>query len=121
MSTHLLTWKTDEWDYEKLKERLNRYDSGESIQRWSCGNTKNIALGSRVFLTKQGKGYKGIFGSGHIVKEPFEELHFNEAKRKAGKKSLYVMVDFDRLYDPLTEIKIARAELDVFDPKIWDS
>lgn len=121
MSTFLLTWKPDEWGYEKLKERLEAHASGEVIQRWSCGRTKNIPVGSRVFLTKQGKGYKGIFGSGHVTKEPFEEPHFNEEKRIAGKKSLYVLVNFDRLYDPLSEIKIDRSELEAFDPKVWDS
>jgi len=91
MSTFLLTWKPDKWGYEKLQERLVAHASGEVIQRWSCGSTKDISVGSRVFLTKQGKGYKGIFGSGHVTKEPFEESHFNEEKRKAGKKSLSVI------------------------------
>lgn len=121
MSTFLLTWKPDEWGYEKLKERLDLHGAGETIQRWSCGRTKNIPLGARVFLTKQGKGYKGIFGSGYVTQQPFEEPHFNEEKRKAGKTSLYVMVNFDRLYNPLSEIKIDRTELEVFDPKVWDS
>jgi len=121
MSTYLLTWKPDEWGYEKLRERLDRFGAGETRQRWSCGNTKNISVGSRVFLTKQGKGYKGLFGSGYVQEEPFEKPHFNEEKRKAGKTSLFVMVDFDRLYDPLSDIKIERSELDVFGTKIWDS
>lgn len=121
MSTFLLTWKPDEWGYENLQERLEAHASGEVIQRWSCGSTKNIAVGSRVFLTKQGKGCKGIFGSGYVTKEPFEEQHFNEEKRKAGKKSLYVMVNFDRLYDPQSGIKIDRSELEVFDSKVWGS
>lgn len=121
MSTFLLTWKPDEWGYEKLKERLESYASGEVVQRWSCGSTKSISAGSRVFLSKQGKGHKGIFGSGHVTKEPFEEAHFNEEKRAAGKNSLYVMVNFDRLYDPLSEIKVNRSELELFNPKVWDS
>lgn len=121
MITFLLTWKPSEWDYEKLQEHLEAHASGEVIQRWSCGRTKNIPVGSRVFLTKQGKGYNGIFGSGHVTKEPFEEPHFNEEKRKAGKTSLYIMVNFDRLYDPVSEIIINRVELEAFDPKIWDS
>jgi len=31
------------------------------------------------------------------------------------------MVKFDRLYDPLSDIRIDRSELDAFDPKVWDS
>lgn len=121
MSTFLLTWKPDVWSYENLMERVEAHASGDVIHRWSCGSTKNISVGSRVFLTKQGKGYKGIFGSGHVTRAPFEELHFDEEKGKAGEKSLFVMVNFDRLYDPLNEIKIDRTELGAFDPKIWDS
>lgn len=121
MSTFLLTWKQDEWGYKNLQECIEAHAFGEAIQRWSCGSTKNISVGSRVFLTKQGKGSKGIFGSGHVTKEPFEGLHFNEEKRKAGKKSLYIMVNFDLLYDPQSEIKIDRSELQKLDPKVWDS
>ncbi|UYV20770.1 HNH endonuclease [Halomonas qaidamensis] len=31
------------------------------------------------------------------------------------------MVDFDLLYDPQSEIKIDRSELEAFHPKVWDS
>ena len=121
MSTYLLTWKPDEWGYENLKQRLTRFDSGDTIHRWSSGKTKSISVGSRVFLTKQGKGNKGIFGSGHVKHEPVEEPHFNEEKRMAGKTSLFVEVEFDHLYDPMTDIKVDRDELLSLNPTVWDS
>lgn len=31
------------------------------------------------------------------------------------------MANFDRLYYPMSEIKIDRAELEIFDSKVWDS
>lgn len=121
MSTYLLTWKPEEWGYEKLRERLDRFHAGETAQRWSCGRTKTIPSGSRVFLTKQGKGARGIFGSGYVQLGPFEEPHFNEEKRRDGKTSLYVVVDFDQLYDPTSQIKIDRSELEQIDSRVWDS
>ena len=76
MSTYLLTWKPDQWGYESLKQRIASFVEGETIQRWSCGNSKSILMGSRVLLMKQGKGQGGIFGSGRIVREPFEAEHY---------------------------------------------
>jgi len=47
MSAFLLTWKPDEWGYEKLRARLDAHAIGEVVQRCSCGRTKNIPVGSR--------------------------------------------------------------------------
>ncbi|MFC1507839.1 HNH endonuclease [Pseudomonadota bacterium] len=121
MSTYLLTWKPTEWDYEKLKERLDEFESGNTIQRWSCGTTKSIAIGSRVFLMKQGKGARGIFGSGVVEQVPFQDEHYNEEKRKQGKLANYVLVDFNKFYDPLGGIKINDSELFTLHKSIWNS
>ena len=85
LNTYQLTWKPDEWGYEGLKERINAFVAGETTQRWSCGNSKSISIGSRVPLMNQGKGKGSIFGSGNIVREPFEDEHYNHEKRAAGK------------------------------------
>jgi hypothetical protein len=121
LSTYLLTWKPDEWGYEGLKERIDRFVAGETMQRWSCGNNKSISIGSRVLLMKQGKGKGGIFGSGRVVRKPFDEEHYNDEKRAAGKSALYIMVEFDRLYDPMTDIKIDTNEIKSLDDKLWKS
>ena len=121
MATYLLTWKPDQWGYEDLKERIARFDAGDAVQRWSCGTSKSILIDSRVLLMRQGKGKGGIFGSGKVVKEPFQADHYNEQKRAAGKTALYIMVEFDQFYDPAIDIKIDTNEIKSLDDKIWKS
>jgi 5-methylcytosine-specific restriction protein A len=114
MMTYLLTWKPDEWEYKKLQEYIESFNAGHTKQRWSCGTSKSILVGSRVFLMSQGKGKVGIFGSGKVVEAPFEADHYSDAKKTA----LYIMVEFDKLYDPSTQIKIDREEVKRLDDKL---
>jgi 5-methylcytosine-specific restriction protein A len=99
MDAYLLTWKLTEWEYEQLSHYLKRFEEGNETLRWSAGTSKKIPLGSRVFLTKQGLGARGIFGSGFTASEAFEAPHYNEELRKQGKIAIYVDVTFGSLYD----------------------
>jgi 5-methylcytosine-specific restriction protein A len=121
MNTYLLTWKSTKWDYEYLRQVIVEFNAGAKVHRWSCGSTKSIAQGSRVFLMRQGKGEKGIFGSGHVVKSPYEDEHYNETKKDAGKTALYVSIEFDELFDPMTQIKIGTDTLMTLDESVWNS
>lgn len=121
MIAYLLTWKPSEWGDEKLGEYINEFHSGQREQRWSCGGTKNIPEGSLFFLMRQGTGPKGIFGSGEIISKPFVADHYNEAKRLEGKEANYVMVRFDRFFDPTSGIKITADEFKEFHPSLWRS
>jgi len=121
MNTYLLTWKSTEWDYAYLQKVIDDFNAGSKVHRWSCGSTKSIAQGSRVFLMRQGKGEKGIFGSGHVIKTPYEDEHYNEHKRDEGKKALYVLIEFDELFDPMTQIKIGTETLKTLDESVWNS
>lgn len=116
MTAYLLTWKPDEWEYKKLQECIDSFTAGNAIQRWSCGTSKSISIGSRVFLMRQGNG-GGIFGSGKVVESPFEAAHYSDEKRTA----LYIKVEFDRLYDPHDGIKIDREEVRNLDDTLWRS
>lgn len=121
MSTYLLTWNPERWSYKNVQELLKQFASGQTEHKWSCGNTKKIAKGSRVFLIRQGKGETGIWGAGYVTKAPFEEPHFDEEKRNAGKTQLTIMVCFENLFDPMEELKISRTKLDNLDLTIWNS
>lgn len=108
MDTYLLTWNPDktswgrqgiEADIEILRRR-GSVDGG-----WSCGTTKQIPRGSRVFLLQQGTRDRGLVGSGLITREPKLGRHWANRHRKA----MYVGVRWDHLaVEPLIE----RDELD---------
>jgi HNH endonuclease len=105
MPTFLLTWNPErfvEWD--DLAETAAKTARGETYRgNWSSGNTKSIVEGDRLFLLKQGPEPKGIMGSGRAVSGCYEADHWDEAKAAAGRKSLFVEVEFDRILDPESE------------------
>jgi 5-methylcytosine-specific restriction protein A len=121
MQAILLTWKPSKWAVENLKKMIEEHQNGQTTHRWSSGTTKQISVGSRVFLMKQGKGQTGIFGSGEVVREPYEDDHYNADERKAGKQGLFVDVNFDQLYDPTASIPVDRSELREIDERLWNS
>lgn len=121
MDAFLLTWKPSEWGYDHLLDYINNFDSGNTIQRWSCGTSKKIPVGSRVFLIKQGRGDRGIFGSGVTVDSPFNAPHYNEELLAKGKSATYVNVNFEHLFDPRSGIKIGIDELTELHATIWNS
>ncbi len=102
MPTFLLTWNPErfvEWD--DLAETEAMTARGETYRGdWSSGNTKSIVEGDRLFLLKQGPQPRGIMGSGWAVSCCYEADHWDEAKAAAGRKSLFVEVEFDRILDP---------------------
>jgi 5-methylcytosine-specific restriction protein A len=121
MDAYLLTWKPSEWGYDHLLDYIKSFEQGQTTLRWSCGTSKKIPVGSQVFLTKQGKGQRGVFGSGVTVSKPFESPHYNDKLRNLGKTACYVNVDFDSLYDPRTQIKVGFDQLVELHPTIWNS
>jgi 5-methylcytosine-specific restriction protein A len=111
MSRYLLTWNPKNWPMAEFDQYFSQYEQG-AILRWSCGNTKKIIEGDSFFLLKQGAGDKGIIGSGEIVKEPYNELHYMKERAEKGEKALYVDIKFDHLSHPNQAIPIRREELD---------
>lgn len=101
MPTYLLSWNPNHWHWPDLAETAASVMAGERVtEQWSCGNTKVIQAGDRVFLIRLGKAPRGIFGAGHAVSTPFYAPHWNEERRARGDVTLYVMVAFDWLVDP---------------------
>lgn len=65
--------------------------------RWSCGITKRIEPGDRLFLLRQGREPRGIMASGVSRSRPYLDDHWDE--ERSG-KALYVKSRFDALLDP---------------------
>ena len=107
MATYLLTWNPHKWPWKNFEaayrsiRQVGYLDSG-----WSCGVTRRIKEGDRLFLLRQGIEPKGILAAGIATSIPYEAAHFTEK----GKTALYIDTRFDVLLRPETEI-LPRATL----------
>ena len=95
VATYLLSHNPDKsggpdfWnEQKKLLERYGRVDF-----QWSCGNTRRIHPGDRVFLIRLGREPRGIFAAGWVTGRPREGKHWNP--NAPAKTTLYVDVDWD--------------------------
>lgn len=77
-------------------------------EQWSCGVTKKIQTGDRVFLIKLGpEEPTGLMASGQALSSPFPDGHFNNSRGKA----LYIKLRYDVLLNPKEEILLSRTIL----------
>lgn len=97
MNTYLFLWNPKKWDWTTLEQDIEQVDlTGRCSQRWSCGNTKSIQTGDRIFLLKVGTEPKGIIAAGFATSTPFYERHWSGE----NKDTLYIDVDFEVLLNP---------------------
>lgn len=100
---YLLTWNPRNFAWEGFEDDWDAVYMGFRPRfRWSCGNTKRIAVGDRVFMMRLGwrEQVTGIFASGWVTKEPFVDKHWSEEKQ--GSTALYVEFEPDVLLNPDT-------------------
>jgi 5-methylcytosine-specific restriction enzyme A len=114
MATYLLTWNPQKWTWEDLQEDVDELaEKGFVTFRWSCGNSKRIAKGDRVFLLRQGEEPRGVMASGWAESDSFEEIHWREEKAQKGRTTRYVKVRWDVLLNPETESIFPREWLNI--------
>ncbi len=110
MGTYLLTWNPDRWAWTELAQAVDLVrEEGAALRRWSCGNTRKIEAGDRVFLLRQGVEPRGIMASGTVIEPPYEGPHWDP---DISKPALYVDVRFDALLDPGSDDILPRELLD---------
>jgi 5-methylcytosine-specific restriction enzyme A len=96
--TYLFAWNPKRWAWENLDEEIERVSVvGYVDDRWSCGNTKAIPVGSRVFLIRLGVEPKGIIGSGITLSTPELGPHWDLRKAAVGREAPFVDIRFDCL------------------------
>lgn len=101
MPAFLLTWNPDNFNWTTLPQEVADLASGRPVAgSWSCGNTKRIPLGARVFLLRQDSRGRGILGGGWVTRAPFPAAHWDDAKAQRGVMANYVDVEFDALLAP---------------------
>jgi 5-methylcytosine-specific restriction protein A len=105
MSTFLLTWNPAKWNWADLEE-ASYQTTAENPYRdnWSCGNTKRIEKGDRVFLLKQGREPRGILAAGWVISdEVVTRAHWDQDKAQQGETVLSIQAEFERILNPATE------------------
>lgn len=100
MNTYLLTWNPKRWHWDLASDLAMLKTHAFFDGRWSCGRTKRIEPGDRLFLLRQGLEPRGILASGHATSSPHADVHWDGA---LDHEALYVDVRFDALLDPEDE------------------
>jgi hypothetical protein len=72
-------------------------------EAWSCGVTKRIQPGSRLFLLKQGTSPKGIMASGHSTSGVYEDEHWDRRMADAGRTARYIGAEWEIILEPASE------------------
>ena len=122
-STFLLTWNPKKWHWTELRESIAEVrEFGELLGTWSCGRSKRIKTGDRVFLNRQGVEPKGIMASGTATSDVFEEKHWDSEHALRGRSTHYVDVEWEIIIDPETEALLRREILLQEFPQVnWDT
>jgi 5-methylcytosine-specific restriction enzyme A len=125
MQYYLLAWNPKRWIWEDLSELSEQVNAGnEVIIQWSCGVSKKLEKGDRVFLVRLGEEPKGIFASGIVVKGSFLDDHWDDEKASAGRKAYHVLVKFEKLLNPETDNILSRDILiasPLYSEMHWDT
>lgn len=115
MNTFLFAWNPNRWEWDDLDESIEQFKSiGYVERRWSCGNSKSIRKGDRVFLIRLGQEPKGIMGSGYAKSSYYTAPHWDGTKNKTTN---YIDIEFDILIDPKKNIILDKENLIKIDPQ----
>lgn len=113
ISTYLFTWNPQKWNWADLQESIDHLENiGYVVRRWSCGNSKNIKKGDRVFLVRLGEEPRGIMASGYAKSSYYVSPHWDGTE---GKTANYIDIEFDILINPEKNILFDKDNLEKVD------
>ena len=95
----LFAWNPGDWSWPDVNEVISDTCQGKSvIVRWSCANSA-IKPGDKAWLVRLGTPPKGIMATGNVVSEPYDDVHWDEEKAKAGQQQRYVDIELSLVLD----------------------
>lgn len=98
LNTFLFAWNPERWDWEDLQQSIEHLEKvGYVERRWSCGNSKSVRKGDRVFLIRLGIEPRGIMGSGYAKSSYYVAPHWDGTENKTTN---YIDIEFDILINP---------------------
>ena len=91
-------WNPTIWQWDNLEDDLAKLRRDRRLSfDWSCGATKSIKKGDRIFLVRLGVPPKGIVGSGFATSDVYQ------VSRRGQVPQNRVKFVFDHLFDPSTD------------------
>jgi 5-methylcytosine-specific restriction enzyme A len=101
MSTYLLTWNPDRFEWSDFNRDAVAVARGIALEsKWSCGTSKAIPIGARFFLYRQGNRGRGVVGSGWIARATFQDRHWEPERAAQGDTANFVGIALDALLNP---------------------
>jgi 5-methylcytosine-specific restriction enzyme A len=114
-NSFLFAWNPNKWEWTDLNKSIDHLENvGYIERRWSCGNSKSIKKGDRVFLIRLSEEPRGIMGSGFAKSSYYVAPHWDGTK---GKTSNYIDIEFDILINPIKNVLFDKSLLDTVDPQ----
>ncbi len=111
--TFLFTWNPERWDWQELEDWAAKLSRGEAVpeNKWGTGPRRDLKVGDRFFVLRQGSAPRGIIGSGRVLGPAVEQPHWDDARAEAGDTSLSAPIAFETLVprDQLLTIEALKA------------
>ena len=111
--TFLFTWNPERWEWPELEDWAAKLSRGEAVpeNKWSTGPRRDLKVGDRFFVLRQGGAPRGIIGSGRVLGPAVEQPHWDDARAEAGDTSLSAPIAFETLVprDQLLTVEALKA------------
>jgi hypothetical protein len=112
MPTYLLKWDATRWDWRNIREQSEAALNGQPVTRtWTCGTSRRIFPGDRVFVLRVGREPRGIIAAGTVARGSYDSPSNEFQDGARGKGALCVDVKFDSIVEPRQDAGIPRALL----------
>lgn len=123
MKTYLFAWNSKLWKWHDISKISADVRNGkEVLDRWGTGTSRKIRNNDRFFIIRLGEEPRGIFASGQVVSDVYEDIHWREEKSSLGKTAKYVKIKYDVLLNPENDVILPRQILrqPPFSKMNWD-
>ncbi|MBL8097531.1 MAG: EVE domain-containing protein [Anaerolineales bacterium] len=123
MKTYLFAWNSKLWKWHKLAEMSANVRNGKDVfDRWGTGTSRKIQKNDRFFIIRLGEEPRGIFASGQVTSDVYEDIHWHKEKSSIGKTANYVKIKYEALLNPETDVILPREILQqpLFSQINWD-
>lgn len=120
LANYLITWNPKRFEWDTIEEDIMKLEDDSSfIGRWSCGGTKRIKKGDRIFTLRQGLEPRGIMASGWATCDVYQDEHWSGN----GEDANYIKVRYDTILNPQLDEILERKMLDqgILSEMHWDT